>query len=372
SITAPDGPTLTYTWDGFLPTGSSWSGTVAGTVAWGYDNEFRATSETVGSQAIAFTYDNDSLLKSAGSLQISRDPANGRVTGTTLGTTTDEYLFDAEGRLNTYVARQGTTEILRLAYERDAMGRITEKTEARYGVAFSEDYGYDVVGRLQTVHRNGLLVASYSYDANGNRLSKTNDAGVDVGTYDARDRMRTYAEATYTYTQNGELATKTDALGTTAYGYDALGNLRRVDLPDGTMIEYVIDGQNRRVGKKLNGVLQRAWLYADQLEPIAELDGAGNIVSRFVYATRPNVPDFMIRGGVIFRIVSDHLGSVRYVIDASTGTIAQSIQYDEFGVVTQEVNGEFQPFGFAGGIRDHHTGHVTLGAGTFSRQSCML
>jgi YD repeat-containing protein len=34
---------------------------------------------------------------------------------------------------------------------------------------------------------------------------------------------------------------KTDSTGTTSYAYDALGNLRRVDMPDGTLIEYVID-----------------------------------------------------------------------------------------------------------------------------------
>ena len=33
----------------------------------------------------------------------------------------------------------------------------------------------------------------------------------------------------------------------------------------------------------------------DQLNPIAELDGAGNVVSRFVYGTKGNVPDTMIK-----------------------------------------------------------------------------
>jgi YD repeat-containing protein len=33
-------------------------------------------------------------------------------------------------------------------------------------------------------------------------------------------------------------------------GYDGQGNLRRVSLPDGRVIEYVADGDNRRVGKK--------------------------------------------------------------------------------------------------------------------------
>jgi hypothetical protein len=64
-----------------------------------------------------------------------------------------------------------------------------------------------------------------------------------------------------------------------------------VDLPDCRVITYVIDAQNRRIGKKVNGALVKAWLYQDQLEPVAELDGAGNSVARFVYGSRPNIPD---------------------------------------------------------------------------------
>ena len=65
-----------------------------------------------------------------------------------------------------------------------------------------------------------------------------------------------YGRATFTYTNNGELKTKTEGGQVTTYDYDALGNLRSVVLPDGVRIDYVIDGHNRRVGKKeVNGVL---------------------------------------------------------------------------------------------------------------------
>jgi hypothetical protein len=37
-------------------------------------------------------------------------------------------------------------------------------------------------------------------------------------------------------------------------------------------IDYLVDGNNRRVGKKVGGVLQQGWLYAGQLAPVAELD----------------------------------------------------------------------------------------------------
>jgi YD repeat-containing protein len=92
----------------------------------------------------------------------------------------------------------------------------------------------------------------------------------------------------------GDLATRTDTatLESTSYGYDALGNLRRVALPDGRNVEYVIDGESRRVGKRVNGTLQQGWLYADALRIVAETDGSGAVIARFVYGAKPNVPEY--------------------------------------------------------------------------------
>jgi len=101
---------------------------------------------------------------------------------------------------------------------------------------------------------------------------------------------------------------------------------------------------------------------------VAELDGAGTVVSRFVYGTKANVPDYMVKGGVTYRILSDHLGSVRLVVDASTGAVAQRLDYDEFGVVLTDTNPGFQPFGFAGGIYDHQTKLVRFGARDYDAQ----
>ncbi len=120
--------------------------------------------------------------------------------------------------------------------------------------------------------------------------------------------------------------------------------------------------ENRRIQKKKNGVFQKAWLYRDELRPIAELDAMGNVVSRFVYALGRNVPDYMVKGGNKYRLITDQVGSVRMVVDAATGVVAQKISYDEFGVVSSDTNPGFQPFGFAGGLYDAATGLVRFGA----------
>ncbi|MCC6556370.1 MAG: RHS repeat-associated core domain-containing protein, partial [Polyangiaceae bacterium] len=63
-----------------------------------------------------------------------------------------------------------------------------------------------------------------------------------------------------------------------------------------------------------------------------------------------------------YRIITDRLGSVRLVIDAATGAVAQRLDYDEFGRVLLDTSPGFQPFGFAGGLYDPDTGLVRFGA----------
>ena len=70
----------------------------------------------------------------------------------------------------------------------------------------------------------------------------------------------------------------------------------------------------------------------------------------------------MIKGGIEYKIISDHLGSVRLVVNASNGNILQRMDYDTWGKVLSDTNPGFQPFGFAGGIYDQDTGLVKFGA----------
>jgi YD repeat-containing protein len=107
--------------------------------------------------------------------------------------------------------------------------------------------------------------------------------------------LTTYGAVTYSYTANGDLQTATSGGETSTYNYDVFGNLTSVTLPNGTQIEYVIDGQNRRIGKKVNGNLVQSFVYSGRLRIAAELDGTGTVVSQFVYGIRHNVPDYMLK-----------------------------------------------------------------------------
>jgi RHS repeat-associated protein len=370
AITVAGGEALAYGYDGPLMRTSTWSGPIAGSVSRTYDNDLNIVGRSVnGGNAITFQYDDDDLMTQAGALTLGYDPQNGLLTDTTLGDVSSDYGHNGHGELVRHTTTTSTATLQDVTLVRDDLGRITSKTETIGDVETTYGYTYDAAGRLETEQVDGATVATYTYDANGNRLSVTRPGSSVSATYDDQDRLLTYGPATFAYTANGELSDRTTGGETTGYDYDALGNLVSVDLADGTEVSYVVDGSNRRVGRKVDGVLTRAWLWQDDLKPIAELDGSGNVVTRFVYATHENVPDYMVKGGATYRIITDQLGSVRLVVDVMTGQVVQRMDYDPFGRVLADTSPGFQPFGFAGGMHDAATGLVRFGVRDYDPQT---
>jgi RHS repeat-associated protein len=363
SSTAPSQEAIAYSFDGFLKTGETSSGPVAGSLTLGFDNNFRMTSQTVNGTALSFGYDNDGLLTSAGAItMINRDPHNGLLTGTTLGSMTDAYTYDANGLFKSYTASYSGNALYSESVLRYADNRIKQKTETIGSTTHVWGYSYDATGRLTDVTEDGNFFSHYGYDPDDNRTTYHNTSGTLSPSYDAQDRLTAYGSTTYAYTLDGELSSKTVSGQTTSYTYDPLGNLLHVGPPSGSAIDYVVDSENRRVGKKLGGTLTTGFLYQDALNVVAQLDGSGNLVARYVFGSKPNVPDYYTNSSGTFRILSDHLGSPRLIVNASTGAVVEEIDYDEFGNVTNDTAPGTIPYGFAGGLYDKDTGLVRFGA----------
>jgi RHS repeat-associated protein len=357
-VTTSDGQSLAYGYDGNLVTSTTWSGNVAGSIGKTYNNDFRVASQTVnGANSVSFGYDNDGLLTSVDGLTIVRDPVNGLVTDTTVGQVTDHRTYDSYGMLAAYEAKFGSTSLYSVSYVPDNLGRVEQRTETIQGTTTVWSYSYDSAGRLWQVMKDGVLSSTYLYDSNGNRLSKTTPSGTETATYDAQDRLLSYGNSVYTYDAAGNLQSKTDtgAGQVTTYSYDAQGNLRHVGLPDGRGVDYLVDSENRRVAKKVNGVLVRKWLYKDQLKPVAEFDGAGTLLARYLDGVT-------IKSGTSYRVVADHLGTPRLLVNSTSGTVAQRLDLNEWGQMSADSGVGFQVFGFAGGIYDPDTGLVRFGA----------
>lgn len=363
TVDSPDGVRLKYEYDGSLATSETWSGAVAGTLKRKFDNNFRVVETQVNDEApITSSYDLDGLLTKVGDLTLSRNPQNGLLTGGKLGVVSDSWTYNGFGEPLSYRASATGATLYDVQFNRDALGRIATKIETVAGVRTIFAYAYDLAGRLSQVKRNGIVTSTYTYDSNGNRLSHITPSSTVSGTNDDQDRLLSYGNTTYTYSANGELKTKKVGNQITSYDYDELGNLIGVTLPDGKKVTYVIDGASRRVGKKINGVLVQGLLYDGGLRPVAELDGAGRVVSRFIYSGHSNFPSYITQSGKNYRLVTDGLGSPKLVVEVASGSVLQRTTYDEFGNALNVPNSRIHPFGFGGGLVDNDTGLIRFGA----------
>ncbi len=362
TIEAASGVNLQYSYIGALMTGITWTGAIAGDVEFAYDNSLRLVSESVdGGDTVNFTYDNDDYLIGVGGLTITRNPQHGLATAAALGNVSTSATYTGFGEVDTYSATANGSPIFSNTFTYDKLGRITQKVETIGGVTSTYDYTYSLADQLTGVSKDSVAIESYAYDDNGNRASATLGGIATPATYDNQDRLLTYGAVTFGYSGAGDLQSKNNGGQITSYQYDQIGNLLSVTLPGGTVVSYVVDGRGRRVGKKINNVFTKRFLYGDALRPVAELDGTGTLINRFVYGDG-DVPAYMTKAGISYRMVTDHVGNVRLVVNATTGAIAQRIDYDSFGNVTFDSSPGFQPFGFAGGLYDQDTGLVRFGA----------
>jgi RHS repeat-associated protein len=233
-------------------------------------------------------------------------------------------------------------------------------------------------GNINDCTVDGVLRRHNAYDGNGNRqkavsMGLSAELGVNLGctgpsgdtTANDQDQLCRYGDFEYRYNARGQLEERERVSdgAVTGYTYDGLGRLKNVVTESGLSVHYVHDALGRRIGKVVDGQFDRGWLYADALNPIAQLDENGDVEATFVYGTRVHVPDAMaMADGSVYRFITDHLGSVRLVVNAADGTVAQRIDYDAFGRLLADTNPGFQPFGFAGGLYDTDTGLVRYGA----------
>ena len=384
TVTSPDTVTVSYAYDGPLLTSETWSGAVAGSVEHLHDRAFRDSLErvVVGSavDTAGFSYDRDGLLVRAGPMRIERRSSDGLVASTAVGVVTSSVGYDSHGDLADLHYTVNGNAYFHEHLERDVLGRIVRVDETWSGVTTSRTFEYDAAGRLEKVMDGaGVQIRRYEYDlgapGNGNRSKEfgTGDVLLTSAAYDAQDRLLSYGDVSYGYTAAGERLVRRGPLDSVQTIYDALGNLVSVQFsspinapgppfPAATQIRYLVDGQGRRVQKRLDGVAQGGWLYRDGVSILAELDGSGSLLHRYVHGTSENVPDLLMRAEVAYRLVTDHLGSVRAVVRATDGVVVERRDFDAWGVSTFASAPLFQSLGYAGGLTDAETGLIRFGA----------
>jgi RHS repeat-associated protein len=390
--TYPDGRTIDYTYDtrGNL---TSATDSVTGAITMQYDARgFLTRIDYPGGRWFTFEYNNAGL-------RTRRTGHDGYVLN---------YEYDAAGRL--IRLRDGANaEIIR--YEYDSVGRLSQETK---GNGTYTTYGYDSAGRLLNLvnhAQDGTVQSSfdYTYDVNGNRTSMTTLAGTTTYTYDALGqlvgvtypggRQVTYAydaagnrttvtdigvatnyvtnnlnqytqvgTATYTYDTDGNMASKTDVTGTTTYDYDFENRLISVATPISGTWQYTYDALGNRMAVDHDGTVTR---YAHDpiglVDVAAEYDGGGALVARYVHGF--GLVARIAAGGSAAYYAFDGTGHTRQMTDP-TGSVANTYDYDPFGIPLQTSETIPNPFRFVGrfGVIEAGNGLSYMRARHFARE----
>lgn len=385
TLSSPDGEVLKYKYLGAIRSEVENQGQIPSALKFEFNVEGTISKLGVGAHAAALDfidirYDKDSLLSGIGALSMLRSEF-GAIKETTIGKLRQQIFFNAYGEMikDSHKTLLKNNELFELNFKRDRLGRITKISERFDRDQERAQFTYDAQGRLSEVLEKGKRRRIYKYDANGNRIEKKGPGGSLRAVYDLQDRLLSYGKTEYKYNANGDLLEKIEKetdrddwdcrpgkdrkdFQKTKYLYDVFGNLQVAELPNRNRIEYIIDGQNRRIGKKINGRLVQGFIYQSQTQIAAELDGSGQILKRFVYGSKINVPDYMVMGTKKYRIISDQVGTPRLVVDTETGKIIESLEFDEFGIPDKKSKKSILPFGFAGGLYDKDTELFRFGA----------
>jgi RHS repeat-associated protein len=300
----------------------------AATATYQYDALNRMTKITDASgAAVVYTYDASGRVT-------SRTFPNGVVTG---------YGYDGLGRLTSLADVKGTTTLSNLQYQYDAAGHVTRKTDP----AGAHVYSYDAAGRLTSATPPNAPAESYGYDGVGNRTSSHRATGY---TYQGFNRLAAAGAASFTYDNNGNLLTKADGAGTWSYAWDYENRLVEVGTPQGVTVAYKYDALGRRVERHPGGGVATAFTY-DGGEVVRDRGGDGSVVD---YLNGPGVDNKLRQtnaAGPLYYL-TDHLRSTVALTDAA-GDVVEQVGADSFG---DGAGSSLTRYGFTGRERDGLTG----------------
>ena len=428
------------------------------TVTYSYDKDFHLLSESYANDdVIRYTYNDNGDVTA----QYHNSNAKPYVTYTynddgelTEKVNTDtklKYVYGENDKVDVYKTSDNTlvqsyTETKTEADEENGIESKTDVTESHFGTSYSSVvkdksieytnasntvlYSYTTTGtddsekiNASSVKYNGStsLSSSYSYDDNGNVLTKSYGENTSItNTYDSKDRITstTYAgkttnytydskgqllsanDDTYAYDSRGNITSKTESGTTTTFTYsnsgwkDQLVSVNGVDLTydangnvitygdkeytwtSGRNLESIVDGDNKysytydetgiRTSKTVNGVTT----YFNTKDGVILSQTDGTNTWYFQYDTNCSPLGFVLNGTQYFYI-TNQMGDVLAITDTE-GNIVGNYEYDAWGkVLTADTDiAKQNPIRYRGYYYDNETGYYYLQSRYYDSDIC--
>ena len=336
------------------------------TVFYGYDEQFRLSELKEGDSIITYGYDP------VGRLCEKQFPNGTKTT----------YRYDRKDQLTELVHQDKEGILDRYTYLYDLLGNKTGITKERRGLERESGqyrYGYDALGRLSEIQKDGEIQTRYGYDAFGNRTWKEESGEQTSYQYNALNQMVSERQGEirkeYGYDKRGNLtAILENGAWKKQYVYGAMNRLEEAVDAAGKQARYQYNGLGHRVGKQ-EGVLPKEKL--EKLDPQRRVGmeiGNSRQITYTLDLTRQyhnllerteesrnqryfwdgNVAAYEENGERKYYL-QDELGSPLRIED-SAGRIKESYGYGAFGEDLYQNQGEIQPFGYTGYQRDSVSG----------------
>ncbi|MCP5009157.1 MAG: hypothetical protein GY942_04165, partial [Aestuariibacter sp.] len=202
--------------------------------------------------------------------------------------------YDQAGRALTIDNNQGLVTISSFEYQYDDNGNRTQQLETNGATAETISYTFDNNDRL-TAAAYAAVTTEYDYDAAYNRIGEqTTDNASSTITVDktyqynnrnqitqATDNLDASHSASYAFDNNGNRISRTEGALVSTFIYDARDQLKEITSSGSSIGQFLYDYQGLRIRKQTNSETLR-YVYDDQ-SVLIQTDDSGTTLSKYDY-----------------------------------------------------------------------------------------
>ncbi|MFA6133899.1 MAG: CARDB domain-containing protein [Phycisphaerae bacterium] len=353
-ITYTSGQWLSYTYDagGRRASMTTFDGFVTN---YHYDSAGRLSSLTDGTGATIDMYTYDAVGR-----LVREDKGNGTYT---------TYQYDAAGQLLHLVncASNGSVNS-RFDYTYDSLGRRTSEGTS-YGLW---TYQYDATGQLTHAVLDSTDPSTpdqdltYVYDAAGNRIRTIANGVTTEYAANNMNQYTTVGTAAYSYDVDGNLISRIDGADGWTYSYNDENRLAQV-IGAGSTWTYSYDVLGNRVASMVDGATTNYLTDPRGMgKVVAEYDGTSNLVARYGYGLGLTSRVDASGNGAFYTFSA--MGNVSELIGSMGTDVLNAYSYDPFGSLLAKTEAVSSPFDFAGkyGVMSESNGLTLMRARVYA------